>query len=428
MRLKHAWETTPEDWDCLGSLPAGTTIDLHVALKPYREDALIDALNEVSDPRHPNYTRTPDGREHCLHNWLLAARSAARVCADSDTDNALFFPTHAAANSRQSFRQGNIKLYSTYAYVPTATDRNKLAVAGYISHYPNPADLTTFMRKYRPDGIDATYTVERINGGGYDLTQPNIEPNVNIQTSQGMAYPTPHIVYSTAPTPNGEYYLPWLLSILRRRQPIVPQTITASYGVYDKLYPLDYVAHLSVRGVSIIFSSGDQGGGEGTAFPRWNDPVHSSLSRNLCQWSLGHGRWRNDRPDARGRSKLLRRRLLEHFLRPPYQEHAVPNFLQNLDKKCNGLFNPWAAIPDIAGCAGGENLYFLSNDEYDLKAQADRRPLSEPLALCGGLVGLTDITSGENEAVAPTAFLHLWWDPVTGLGTPDFDNCDIFLI
>ncbi|KAH8992896.1 Pro-kumamolisin, activation domain-containing protein [Lactarius akahatsu] len=30
-------------------------IDLYIALKPYRKNALVDALNEVSDPRHPRY-------------------------------------------------------------------------------------------------------------------------------------------------------------------------------------------------------------------------------------------------------------------------------------------------------------------------------------------------------------------------------------
>ncbi len=32
--------------------PTGTTIDLHIVLKPQRENALIDTLYEVRDPRH----------------------------------------------------------------------------------------------------------------------------------------------------------------------------------------------------------------------------------------------------------------------------------------------------------------------------------------------------------------------------------------
>ena len=55
MVLKHSWNVTPEDWECLGLPPATTIIDLHVALKPHREEALIDTLNEVSNPNHPKH-------------------------------------------------------------------------------------------------------------------------------------------------------------------------------------------------------------------------------------------------------------------------------------------------------------------------------------------------------------------------------------
>ena len=59
MRLKHSWESIPEKWECRGHPPAGTTIDLRVALKPHRENALIDALYEVSDPRRSKYVFLP---------------------------------------------------------------------------------------------------------------------------------------------------------------------------------------------------------------------------------------------------------------------------------------------------------------------------------------------------------------------------------
>ena len=55
MHTKHYWNTVPENWESLGHPPAGTTINLQVALKPERETALIDALHEVSDPGHPKY-------------------------------------------------------------------------------------------------------------------------------------------------------------------------------------------------------------------------------------------------------------------------------------------------------------------------------------------------------------------------------------
>ncbi|KAI9431495.1 subtilisin-like protein [Lactarius indigo] len=54
-RVKHMWDATPADWEALGHPPAGTTIDLRIALIPHHGNALIDVLNEVSNPAHPKY-------------------------------------------------------------------------------------------------------------------------------------------------------------------------------------------------------------------------------------------------------------------------------------------------------------------------------------------------------------------------------------
>jgi len=53
MRVKHSWHSVPEKWEHQGPPPDGANIDLRIALKPLSENALIDALYEVSDPEHP---------------------------------------------------------------------------------------------------------------------------------------------------------------------------------------------------------------------------------------------------------------------------------------------------------------------------------------------------------------------------------------
>src|SRR6266702_4614082 len=55
MRVKHMWNTTPANWETLGHTPAGTTIDIHIAVRPHRENALIDVLYKVSNPEHPRH-------------------------------------------------------------------------------------------------------------------------------------------------------------------------------------------------------------------------------------------------------------------------------------------------------------------------------------------------------------------------------------
>ena len=59
MRVKHEWGSIPEKWECQGHPPVGTTMNLRIALKPHRENALIDVLYEVSDPNHSKYVSIP---------------------------------------------------------------------------------------------------------------------------------------------------------------------------------------------------------------------------------------------------------------------------------------------------------------------------------------------------------------------------------
>ena len=55
MLVKHAWEAAPSNWESFGTPLPGTTMDLQVAIKPDNENALIDALYEVSTLRNIKY-------------------------------------------------------------------------------------------------------------------------------------------------------------------------------------------------------------------------------------------------------------------------------------------------------------------------------------------------------------------------------------
>ena len=55
MHIQHSWGDIPSDWEDHGHPPFGTTINLYVALQSHHEDAMVDALYEVSDPEHPRH-------------------------------------------------------------------------------------------------------------------------------------------------------------------------------------------------------------------------------------------------------------------------------------------------------------------------------------------------------------------------------------
>ncbi len=163
------------------------------------------------------------------------------------------------------------RLYYTFAYKPVATDRNMLGIAGYLKDYPSPADLAAFMRTYRSDAADATFTVEQVNGGGNDPSHPHPEANMDIQYAEAMAYPTPHIFYSTSrgsSDKDTDWFVFWLKYILDKKS--IPQTISTSYALNedsiskeDATYVCNLFAQLGARGVSVLFSSGNHGVGDG---------------------------------------------------------------------------------------------------------------------------------------------------------------------
>ncbi|KAF8258571.1 peptidase S8/S53 domain-containing protein [Lactarius quietus] len=89
-RIMHEWDAVPDNWEYLGYPQASATINLYIALRSYREDALIDALYEVSDPEHPKhvlatsfpariYSRAP--RHFCRYGKHLSQEQVAELVA-----------------------------------------------------------------------------------------------------------------------------------------------------------------------------------------------------------------------------------------------------------------------------------------------------------------------------------------------------------
>jgi tripeptidyl-peptidase-1 len=112
-------------------------------------------------------------------------------------------------------------LYKTNYYVPTATDQNVLGIVGFNHQFPSLADLGTFVTRFRTDAKTTGYTVVDVNDGGYDPSDPGSEANQNVQYSEALTYPVPHIYYSVGgnmqafPLPGaGDSYLQWFKHIL----------------------------------------------------------------------------------------------------------------------------------------------------------------------------------------------------------------------
>ncbi|KAH9161763.1 subtilisin-like protein [Lactarius sanguifluus] len=546
MRTTHSWNTLPSMWEILGSPPAGTTIDLCVALEPQRENALIEALHEVSDPTHPKYgahlsreqvgelvAPGPDTLE-LVHSWLghhsVPSESVSVTHSGSsltltgvpisqandllgasyqlyrhvETNETMIrtigyslpatlhahvqtvAPTTCFAtphkrwraplkhSGRVATRQAKVESeepvtalsnrdvhettpsflrwqYKTWGYTPTSTDHNSLGIVGFNGNYPSPWDLGAFMDKYRYGG-HATFTVVEVNGGGYDASKPDQEANLDVQYAEAMAYPTPHTFYSTGRGPQGvdNSYLSWLNYILKQEK--IPQTISISYCNEEKDYPRDEAIYtcrmfglLGLRGVSVLFASGDFGVGSGDCKAKDGNVRFGPMFPATCPFVTSVGGTSGGGLFPEVAAGLSGGGFSNLFLRPNYQQQAVSSYLQNLQDQHQGMYNPTGrGVPDIAAQALEFPIILDSNVDLvsgtsastpvvagiisllnDYLISQGRPPLGflNPWLYGVGLSGLNDITSGSNPGCNTDGFpAIIGWDPVTGLGTPNFER------
>ncbi|KAH9062381.1 subtilisin-like protein [Lactarius vividus] len=540
IHVKHSWNTVPKNWVSLGRPPSGTTINLYIALKPQRENALVNALHEISQPGHPRYrayltkeqvaelvaprsetlelvnswlkhngissssismthggntlklkdvsvtqANTLLGASYQLYRhvergetivrtvgyslpvalhwhvltvvptttfvslrtqWQTPRNRSDRAMKSTSGEPATMLSGRAEVNYvTPSFLRW---LYDTETYTPNTRGENVLGIVGFLGDYPSQEDLTAFMKKYRSEVEDATFTVVEVNRGGYDPTHPNEEANMDIQYAEAMAYPTPHIFYSTGAGPSGtdDDYASWLEYILDQEN--IPQTISISYSNEEHSLPREYAiyvcdqfANLGVRGVSVLQSSGNDGIGKGTCLRDDGTVRFEPTFPGTCPYVTVVGGTTDYQPEVA--ADFSGGGFSDYFQRPSYQEGAVSTFLQHLGNQFQGLYNASGrGIPDIAAQAVGFQIFF-NGDEQEESGTSLSTPVvagiisllndwlistgQEPLGFLNpwlygrGFRGLTDITEGSNLGCNMDGFSAIvGWDPVTGLGTPNF--------
>ncbi|KAH9040828.1 subtilisin-like protein [Lactarius hengduanensis] len=541
MRIKHSWNAVPENWESLGNPLSGTTIDLYVALKAHRENALIDTLHQVSDPNHPRREQvaelvsSPPGTLEFVNSWLeyhgipsssvsmthggttltlsgvsimqanallgasyqlyrhvetnetvvrtvgYALPAALHRLVETVVPTTCFSTSHTQWQSPRkrpggataglkkpvsgepvtvlSSRDDDLStpsflrsLYKTAEYRPAAADRNVLGIFGMQNEYPSPKDLATFMSVYRSDGTDATFIVVQVNGGGYDPSKPAGEPNLDTQYAVAMTYPTQVYFYSVGQGRSGtdDWLASWFRYLRTTAPSFIPRTISISYVVDEKFIPVDYARYicrqfsiLSILGVSVLISTGDDGVGEGNCVTKDGSVRFISKFPATCPYVTAVGGTTGLEPEVA--ASLSGGGFSDIFKRPDYQEQAVTEFLQHLGNQYQGKYNSTSrGIPDISAQAlnlpvfiGGQkviaqgtsastpivaSVISLLNDYLISRGKATLGFLN-PWLYGTGMSALTDITSGSNPGCNTDGFSAIeGWDPVTGLGTPDFQR------
>ncbi|KAH9059101.1 subtilisin-like protein [Lactarius vividus] len=540
---KHKWNAIPDKWESIGQPTDGTTIDLHIALKPHHEHALTDAIYGVSNPNHPKYGSylskeqvsklvaphpytlklietwlrhhdVPLSNISTSHNgnWLTvtevpvskanellgasyqlyryagtnvtilrtigyalpaALHAHVRTVVPTTYFGSPLTPQersgehHDRAAAALFTRDTPItpsalrSLYNSVTYQPAAMEQNMIGVTGFQGEYVSDKDLKKFMRVFRSDANDATFMVVDINDSGYNPKKPGSEANLDMQYTQGMAWPTPHVFYSVGglaeqfipdsfiPVNTNEPFLGWLEAMIGLDN--LPQTISTSYGGDEQTFPPEYAksvcelfGQLGARGVSILFASGDSGVGGGDCKKNDGSGVvqFQPIFPATCPWVTSVG-GTMQRPEVA--APFSSGGFSNVFKRPIYQTGAVLGFFEQLGNQHSGLYNASSrGFPDVAAQAARFSVVFKNKlvlmsgtscsapvvaglisllNDYQLSRNRPVLGFLNPWLYGTASHVFNDITSGSNPGCGTDGFSAVpGWDPVTGLGTPDFQR------
>jgi tripeptidyl-peptidase I len=317
--------------------------------------------------------------------------------------------------------------------------------------------------------------------GDYPLTPEELaastskEANLDLQAIAGITYKTPIISYSTGGSPpfipsestpdnTNEPYLVWVNWLLEQKS--FPQVISTSYADDEQTVPASYArrvceqfAQVGARGTSLLFASGDSGVGpygECVSNDGKNTEKFLPLFPPSCPYVTAVGATKNFEPEEVAyRPAFVGPHGVAHgnytsgggfsniFEQPAYQKKVVSDYVKGLKGEYKTLYNQKGrAYPDIAA-QGLYFAYFWNGTEgvisgtsastpltsgiislvNDALLASGKRPLGflNPWLYSVGYKGLNDITIGSAHGCGYDGFPAVkGWDPVTGLGTPDF--------
>ncbi|TBU22963.1 subtilisin-like protein [Dichomitus squalens] len=323
---------------------------------------------------------------------------------------------------------------------------SNIFVASFVGESADPADLKKFLGEFRPDvSQGTTFRVKAVDGGTNNASKATIEASLDVQYTVGVAagVDTTFVSVGSNNTDGIAGFLDVINDLISQEEP--PFVLTTSFGFNEKDVPVGLAnnlcnayAKLGARGTTIIFGSGD-GGVAG--IQNQNCTTFVPTFPSSCPFVTSVGGTNSFGPEvavsfsAGGFSNV--------FARPKYQDDVVPAYLKTLGSTNKGLFNASGrGFPDIAAQAksfqvvrGGQTISVSGTSAAgptvagvvallnDAVFQDGGQPLGflNPLLYSSAASALNDITQGNNPGCGTDGFpTSEGWDPVTGLGTPDF--------
>ncbi|KAM0327887.1 hypothetical protein ACHAPQ_007236 [Fusarium lateritium] len=377
------------------------------------------------------------------------------------------------------------QLYNIGDYTPKAKSGSTIGFSSFLGESALYSDVALFEEKY---GIPPqNFSSVLINNATDDQNPAHKkygEADLDAENIVGIAHPLPFVQYITGGSPpflpnidqptaadnQNEPYVPFFRYLLSQKD--LPAVISTSYGDEEDSVPQEYatltcnmIGLLGLRGISVIFSSGDIGVGAGCLAPDYKTVEFNAIFPATCPYLTSVGGTVDVTPEiawdgsSGGFSK--------YFPRPSYQDKAVKKYMKTVSKETKKYYGPYTnwegrGFPDVAGHSVSPNYEVIYAGKKagsggtsaaapvwaaivgllnDARFRAGKKSLGwlNPLIYKHGSKVLTDITGGfsigcdgnntqsgqaepAGSGIVPGARWNatIGWDPVTGYGTPDF--------
>jgi len=425
----------------------------------------------------PNNTVYCEATFNNLRNYAQTVFSVVTQYSDKST-SVMGAPSFATHLSKFVTPQELWSRYNVPQNIRVTNPNNNQSVAEFLDQYYSPDDLHTFfnlMGLY--DNTDDVIVI-----GPNNITEPGGEASLDIQYIMGVAQDALTVFWSLGGLHDGqEPFLEWITDVLN--DPSAPLVHSISYGDDEDSLSLDYMDRINsefqkagVRGLSLFFSSGDNGVFGGASFdcPKFTPSfpasspyvttvgatLFSTLTTPICQQNYYGLPFPCETVGETTSSTAIGSRITSGggfsnlFSTPSYQKQAVNQYLPSISNIPTTYYSPSGrAYPDVS--AIGHNFLVILGGSIspidgtsasaptfagivtllnDIRLNNHLPPVGfiNPLLYTAAVQNSTaffDIVTGDNSCS------ELSWvccdygypavvgfDAVTGLGSPNFET------
>ncbi|KAJ7259960.1 family S53 protease [Mycena haematopus] len=359
----------------------------------------------------------------------VVAASCATTMSPACIEALYDFPTGLANNSAQ----------------------NLIGVAGYAQQFANFADVAMFVKNLLPGRPASNFTVVQVDSGRNDqtITNAGVEADLDMEmVALAGGVPATFISVGARNLDNIDGFIDIVNTILAMPIETRPTVLSTSYGFNEQDLPFSLVngmcnayMQLGAVGISVLFASGD-GGVSGMQDTTCDTFVPSAPGG--CQFITSVGGSTGLPPQVA--APLSGGGFSNFFPIPDYQASDVTIYLASMGDKYAGLYNSAGrGMPDVAlqamsveyvregtlllddGTSFATPIFAamiaLLNDRLIAAGKPVLGFLNPFLYSPKGRAAFTDVTSGSNPGCGTNGFsAGPGWDPVTGLGTPNFSQ------